>query len=130
MALDDQPLPDRDEHDAYEDEQEPLAVERAVPFVVPQIVRTSGRWGSRPKSETDKPRVLTPAEATRLKVQNLIDTPRGVLAVKRAPLVTGRPACPFCQAPKVTKRALHHGGGSWCSGCGRGVEPRERLYVL
>jgi hypothetical protein len=123
VALDDQPLPDRDEHDAYE-EEEPLAVERAVPFVVPPIVRSSGRWGSRQKGDTDKPRVLTAAEKKRLEVEGKIDTPRGVITVKRAPFTTGRMACPFCQAPKVHTRAGHFGGGKCCYGCGREVQAR------
>jgi hypothetical protein len=123
MALDDEFVrPDRDEYDPYEEEV--LAVERAAPFVVPQIVRTSGRWGKAPTSESTKPRELTREEQRRLDVENKIDTPRGVLLVCRAPFITGRPACPTCKAPKVITRAPHFGGGSVCYGCGREVAPR------
>lgn len=126
MALDGlEPIPDRDEWDSFDDEPELLAVERAAPVAVPHLVRTSGRWGTRPKTE-EKKREFTPEEQRRLRDKGEILTPAGVLRVRREPLKTTGAACPACSQMKVKARAAEMGGGRWCYGCGLDVAPRMR----
>ena len=127
MALDGvQPLPDRDEWDSFvDDEPELLAVERGAPIAAPHLVRTSGRWGTRPKGEERKA-VFTPAEQIRLRDKGEILAPGGVIKVRRGPLRTTGAACPGCKAMKANARPPEMGGGRWCHGCGLDVVPRVR----
>lgn len=127
MALDGvEPLPDRDEFDPIGEEPELLAVERGAPVVAPHLVRTGGRWGSRPKGETEKKRELSADEVRRLNVANEILAPGGVIKVRREPLRTTGTECPGCSQMKVKARPPEMGGGRWCYGCGIDVAPRVR----